>query len=359
MCAVGIDIGWVAVTEHHGSVSVLTSLPVCEVVRETAHTLVFELQTIDRRARREARTLPTQQEAATVRTIFWGGLIPAIADAESALAADARDQLAVEARSMLAPWLLRSTYWSRSLIKPHGYAGDYRMVELMYDLEIAPEADPCAPAVVNVLDSLFRSVHSVQAVWHRRAWFAGLIEAALTDVDRPVRVLDVACGGSRYVRDVIDRRGPTAVHATFLDQDPAAVAHVASWLPAPAHPHARLVCAPIRDLPASIPVAADPADGFDVVIATGVFDYLPDDAAHGLLDHMYAVTRPGGTVAICNFAPADRSRLVKSWLVDWPLIYRTDVELAGLFGIRPDPRVTASPDGGLLYAHALASPRED
>jgi extracellular factor (EF) 3-hydroxypalmitic acid methyl ester biosynthesis protein len=347
------------VIEHQYSESVQTRLPVCDAVRQTAHTFVFELQSIDRRARREARTLPTQQEAATMRTIFWGGLIPAIADAEFALAPDAQDQLALKVRSMLAPWLLRSKYWNRSLVKPHGYAGDYRMVELMYDLETASAADPCAPAVVNVLDSLFRSVHSVHAVWHRRAWFAGLIEAALTDVDRPLRVLDVACGGSRYVRDVIDRRGPTAVHATFLDQDPAAVAHVASWLPTPAHPHARLLCAPIRDLPASIPVAADPADGFDVVIATGVFDYLPDDTARGLLDHMCGLTRPGGAVAICNFAPADRSRLVKSWLVDWPLIYRTDVELAALFGVCADPRVTASPDGGLLYAHALAAAREN
>src|ERR1700743_1910522 len=129
--------------------------PTCtasDTVLDAAATFVLELNQLDRRARRDARTLPTQHELSAVRTLFWDGLIEAIADAERTLASGARDLLADEVRSMLAPWLLRSRYWNRSLVKPHGYPGDYRMLEMMYDLETASMADPCSPAVANVLD---------------------------------------------------------------------------------------------------------------------------------------------------------------------------------------------------------------
>ena len=63
-----------------------------------------------------------------------------------------------------------------------------------------------------------------------------------------------------------------------------------------------------------MPVPSDADDApFDVVISTGLFDYLSAEPARQLLAHMIALTRPGGTVAICNFSPEDASRAVKTW----------------------------------------------
>ena len=164
-------------------------------------------------------------------------------------------------------------------------------------------------------------------------------------------MLDVACGGSRYVRDVIDRHGAAAVDPTFLDQDPAALAFVESWLESCGDGRARLLCAPVRRLTQSLPVPEDrDAAAFDVAIATGLFDYLDREAATDLLAQMTALTRPGGTVAISNFSPADESRVVKDWIADWPLIYRDRAQLAELFGAGLKPALSQSPDGGLLYA---------
>ena len=108
-------------------------------------------------------------------TSSGSGLIPALARLDDELPGDELADTRQRLQSVLNPWLLRSRLWARSWLKPHGFAGDYRMVEWMYELE----HDPCAcadqPAVVNLLDDLFRSVHSVQAVWHRRGWFGRLI----------------------------------------------------------------------------------------------------------------------------------------------------------------------------------------
>jgi extracellular factor (EF) 3-hydroxypalmitic acid methyl ester biosynthesis protein len=93
-------------------------------------------------------------------------------------------------------------------------------------------------------------------------------------------------------------------------------------------------------------------DVFDVVLSTGLFDDLPDPDARALLADLVALTRPGGVTAICNFCPDDGSRLVKDHISDWPLIYRTERDVAALF---PHPGAVAlerSPDGGLIYATA-------
>jgi extracellular factor (EF) 3-hydroxypalmitic acid methyl ester biosynthesis protein len=174
-------------------------------------------------------------------------------------------------RQPIHPWLLRSRFWSRAYLKPQGFAGDYRMVEWMYDLEEDSCDDPTQPAIVNCLDSAMKSVHCVQAVWHRRWWFRVLIEQVQNRLDRPVRVLDIACGGSRYCRDFLDLH-PDRLELTVVDQDPSAIAYVHSWLDSRSRDRHRLLCSPVKSLPELLPVWRE-RGAFDVVISTGLFDY--------------------------------------------------------------------------------------
>jgi extracellular factor (EF) 3-hydroxypalmitic acid methyl ester biosynthesis protein len=309
------------------------------------------LRDLDRRARRQQRTVPTEEERHALHEAFWNRLIPALSHADEQIPASDIAGVRRETQTVLNPWMLRSRLWARCWLKPHGFPGDYRMLEWMYDLE----QDACArsdqPAAVNLLDGLFRSVHSVQAVWHRRAWFAQLI-ARYAQQGAAVRVLDIASGGSRYVRDVVQSLGPRAVVPTFFDQDPAALAFVRSWLPSDAQ--ARFICAPVSRIREAVPLQPESEQApFDVVISTGLFDYLPSDFAGELVEHMVLLTRPGGTVAICNFSPDDASRVVKDWVADWRLVYRTASNLEALFSASITPHLSRSPDGGLLYAHTV------
>jgi SAM-dependent methyltransferase len=309
------------------------------------------LRELDRRARRQRRTVPTEEERHAVHEAFWDRVIPAFSHADEEIPASDLAGVRQDTQAVLNPWMLRSRLWARSWLKPHGFPGDYRMLEWMYDLE----QDACArndqPAAVNLLDGLFRSVHSVQAVWHRRAWFAQLI-ARYAQQGAAVRVLDIASGGSRYVRDAIQSLGPRVVLPTFFDQDPAALAFVRSWLPCDAQ--ARFICAPVSRIREAVPLQTEPGHPpFDVVISTGLFDYLPSDFAGELVEHMVLLTRPGGTVAICNFSPDDASRVVKDWVADWRLVYRSASDLEALFSAGITPQLNRSPDGGLLYAHAV------
>lgn len=65
---------------------------------------------------------------------------------------------------------------------------------------------------------------------------------------------------------------------------------------------------------------------------------------------MCNLARPGGAVAICNFAPEDASRIVKEWVVDWALIYRGACAIRSLVPDGHSVSFDRSPDGGLVYA---------
>jgi SAM-dependent methyltransferase len=329
-----------------------------QIVRLAAQQVVDVLRAIDRKARHAGQTVPTVEERDAVATIFWEA-IRAFAAIDQRVGVAERVRCAAGAREVLQPWLLRSSLWSRSYLKPHGYAGDFRMLEWMYDLESDPCADPTKPAIVNLLDYLYSTVHSVRAVWHRRRWYAARVHelCATTLTNQPVRILDLACGGSRYLRDSIPAGpGRGGVELTFLDQDPAALAFVDGWLPDGVRGSTRLICGPVREVRQLVSGGADGAgSGFDLVISTGLLDYLDDPAAKRLLAEMVRLARPGGLVAVCNFAPADASRIVKDWIVDWPLIYR---DASALRELVPDGHAFAfdhSPDGGLVYALVWAT----
>jgi hypothetical protein len=328
-----------------------------ETVRRYARDIVDLMCAIDRTARRAGRSLPTPAERREAADRFWRA-VRVFATIEQRIRPEERAICAAAVHELLRPWLQRSSYWNRSITKPHGYAGDFRMLEWMYDLERDACADPTKPAVVNILDYLYSTVDSVRAVWHRRRWYARLINSlrANRDSRTPVRILDLACGGSRYLRDVIlGEDAPGWMQPVFVDQDPAALAFVATWLPDHLRNGSRRICGPVQHT-ARLLAERGVDDGFDLVISTGLFDYLDDNAGRRLLADMCGLARPGGLVAVCNFAPEDASRIVKEWVVDWPLVYRDADAIRELAPAGQPVSLERSPDGGLVYALIATAP---
>jgi SAM-dependent methyltransferase len=317
-----------------------------EQVIEAAQGFVRQAEATDRALRRQGDTVPSSETRQTLAASFWA-LVAALDQYEQAGGSDP-EALGRRCRDIVSGWLFRSRYFNRSYHKPHGYAGDFRMVEWMYDLEGNDCADPTQPGIVNCLDHLFSTVHSVQSLWERRRWLLHLLRGEYQRRGGRLRVLDIACGGARYVADFLAAVPDTAdVHFTLVDQDPAALAYcrttsLARWLP-----RLSTHCLPIKRLGETVHQGE-----FDVVLSAGLFDYLDEAPARHLLAHLGAVTAADGVLAITNFHPLDPSRLVKQWLVDWPLVYRDERACLGLF---PDPaqaQVRRSDNGALLYAWA-------
>jgi len=319
-------------------------------LRRLATSLAHEIANVDRQLRREGQTVPSADIKQHVAGRFW-----AFVDQAAQVEAQAGVDLALrtQCRNILAPWLWRSRFFNRSYHKPHGFAGDFRIIEWIYDLESDRCDDPAQPGIVNCLDYVYSTIHAVVSVQQRRRWFTRLLHAERERLDGKLRVLDVACGGARYIRDFLaSGRDVSAVEITLVDQDAAALAFCRTRSLVP-----WLASARIETRPDSMVKLANHLGGrqFDVIISAGLFDYLSDAIARHVLGHMASLLAPGGIVAFSNFHVSDPSRVVKNWFVDWPLIYRDDDACAALLPAalavaseRPDNRALCYATGRAL-----------
>jgi len=301
---------------------------------------------LDRILRRENRCAPTDLEKHTLATAFWDVSDVLAAPPEGGWVADTGDAL----RAALGPWLWRSQVWYRATWKPHGYAGDYRMLERMYDLEGCAFDDRTQPGVLNALDALLATLHCVQGLWHRRAFYRALLTREHTRRGGRLRVLDVACGGARYIRDFLegveagcgDTRG---IHLTLVDQDASALAFCEDHALSPWRERLRTLSLPIQHLPRRLREG-----GYDVVLSTGLYDYLDDPTARALSAHLGGLLAPGGVLAVSNYTPSDPSRHIRAWITDWHLIERDRDRLVRLLPEALEVTTTASPERTLAYA---------
>jgi extracellular factor (EF) 3-hydroxypalmitic acid methyl ester biosynthesis protein len=307
-----------------------------------ATKLNVQLEDLDRRLRKARLTIPPESAYEEVETAFWT-FVEALRQAEFS-GVNSEDIAAC--REIVGRWLFRARIFNRAFHKPHGYAGDFMMVEWMYDLEEDSCAQPHQPGIVNCLDRLGKTVHSIRAVWERRRHYAALLRKEYERRSGALRVLDVATGGARYLRDFLEGASSLpGLSITALDQDSAAIAYCRTRSLVEWAGRVRFIDVPIRQLSSELG-----SDEFDVIISAGLFDYLDDTSARDLLTVLTNCLSPDGVIAISNFHPDDPSRLVKTWLVDWPLIYRTEDDCRRLFprGLRVSTHRSA--DSSLVLA---------
>lgn len=327
---------------------VVASSPVpSETSAAVSAALTFHqrIASLERELRRARVTVPPEHVRREVASLFWE-LLAVLRTAEQE---GISDEEITRCREIVGRWLFRARIFNRAYHKPHGYAGDFVMVEWMYDLESDPCALPHQPGLVNCLDDLAKTVHSIIAVWERRRHLATLLREEHAKRGGAFRVLDVAGGGARYIRDFLQDISPGPdVAVTILDQDSAAIAYCKTQSLRDWPGQVRLVDAPIRDLPRILA-----GDQFDVIISAGLFDYLEDADARRLLTELANRLAPGGILAFTNFHPEDPSRLVKAWLVDWPLIYRDEDAVAGLLPDGMESSTSRSANGSLVFVRAI------
>lgn len=311
-------------------------------------------QNVEREYRRASSTRPQSDLANKLIDAFWA--LMKSADEHSRTLTEielAREKRAL--RAALFPVVGKSRFFSRSLLKPQGYAGDFLIVEWMYDLEGSDCHDPYQSAFVNSLDSVFQTIHSVVSIWERRHWLARLIadecEERLSHQAR-VRVLDIACGGGRYLADALHRVAPELrerIDFVLCDQDPAALSYARSvTFP----PTANVVthCTPIKHLPRVIH-----GSQFDVIVASGLFDYFDRDYSVQMLTLLRQNLSPDGVLAFTNYTPEDASSVAKEWVADWSLILKDEdvvAEIIQASGLTP--QITHSVNRSLVMATGRA-----
>lgn len=247
-------------------------------------------------------------------------------------------------RTALGPVLLPTTMLGFAWCKPHGYAGDYEIIDRHYMSYI------CSDPRLAKWDHYWQSTPAARAVRNRKAYFHELLhQLRATHSGNPLTVLNIASGPARDVFEFCSSNGH---RVTFdcIDSDPNAVAYASTLC-------RRLSSVRFRHENA---LRIRPDRKYNLVWSAGLFDYFSDRTFKMLLRRLFACVAPGGHLVIGNYALAPQHpNLCWLRLVDWQLHHRTVEHLRQLAAecgvVESRIRVGAEPENATLFLHIQAN----
>jgi SAM-dependent methyltransferase len=217
-----------------------------------------------------------------------------------------------------SPFVRRLQEW------PRGYAGDFETVEyLLQQRNRAPVGRFCHFIEQYALGSPIAQQHRNKVDLQARELLAAVGNPKACGVPR---ILLLAAGGSPDLRQVERTVADYPFAVTLLDQDKEALAFSAANLPLIRN-HLTLVCENvIRGL-----ARAAGHGPFDLVLAGGLFDYLPDRVATSLLRQLRSrLLRSGGQLLFTNISRENPYQRWIEYMADWFLIHRSADDLVAL-----------------------------
>lgn len=227
-------------------------------------------------------------------------------------------------------------------IKPHGYAGDYEIIEKIYLEHTSSNPD------LRKWDLYFQLQKAPVAVRNRKEYFLDLLNG-LENVHPPAtrkRILNIASGPARDLFDFFSQNNDSRLIVDNLDFDPLAISY------------AKNLC---KDFLEKIEFFHSNAFDFNttrkyrLIWSAGLFDYLSDRKFIFLLNRISEFLDQDGELVIGNFSLNNPTRAYMEIVGNWRLKHRSPEQLISLAKTcnfkDADIRVGQEPEGINLFLH--------
>lgn len=231
-------------------------------------------------------------------------------------------------RNCAIPLGAKSDIVMHAFTKPRGYAGDYGLLEIIYDNR------PLSSGFGYCIDRRFQADDYARAVRSRMRKMKEILSGFINEArSESFTVLNIACGSCREIREMFEERLVTragSISFTLVDQDQEALEFARKTLAgSPPNLAYDYQCNSIYDYLRE-PARFDGLGGRDLVYTIGLADYLPDDALKRLVSFLYGLLRPGGTLVLAHKDSRNFSPLAADWWCDWTFHLRDEAETMAL-----------------------------
>ena len=230
------------------------------------------------------------------------------------------------AKRELLPYVLLSEAGELFYSKPKGYPGDYGTIEKIYNN---------SPRGINrlgpLLDECFLNLSAAQAVRNRREILAREIAKTVDASDGIANIISLACGPAREVIDAFSlANSKNMMNVTLLDFDAEALAFCKTNFDNRGF-HERIEFLNENLIHLALGRKRLRIASQELAYSVGLIDYFNDDFVVKLLNFIFDILAKEGRVIVGNFHPANPTRAFLDYVLDWPLIHRTEDDMNRLF----------------------------
>lgn len=230
-----------------------------------------------------------------------------------------------EIREYLMPARLlhrRSSFVARAQDWPRGYAGDFETIEYLCD---GRNRVSIGDVIGYCIEDFTLNSSIVQQHRNKIKLQADMMLKCCRS-KRGARVLSIGCGGARDLRLIADQLQDCAAEFVLCDADAEALEL------------ARIELGPLADrctfVHGKVPRVVNRLKAlgkFDLVVAGGLFDYLPDRWIELMVGEIWRhLLNPEGVLFFTNIAAHNPYRVWMEYLADWSLIERTEGDVEEL-----------------------------
>lgn len=199
------------------------------------------------------------------------------------------------------------TFMGHSKLKPYGYAGDYAIIEKIYNQTVCEQYAKW---------DLYSYNHpAAAAVRNRKAYFQQILTNRLSKHQGELRLLNIASGPARDLFELYSSIAPETLHTTCVEYDKRAIAYASALC----ENYLQRISFHNKNI-----FKFNTDEQFDVVWSAGLFDYFDDRTFVTLLGKfIHDWAGPKGEVIIGNFCTSNPSRPYMELFGEWHLNHRS------------------------------------
>ena len=223
---------------------------------------------------------------------------------------------------------LKGTYNEWGFRKPFGYAGDFKIIDDIY------QNNPTTTGFVRLFDNYCMMSAISVAVRNRKEDFKRLLTGFIADkAGYKLRIMNLACGPCRKLKEILSLDSSLYKNVIFdcYDQEEKAIEYAKKLLSG--YPNINF----IRENALRIAFRKDIFQlvdkKYDLIYATGLFDYFSERVGIALVTNLRKLLNPGGMLAVSTMRDkySNPSVHYMEWVADWNLVYRDEEEFKRIF----------------------------
>jgi SAM-dependent methyltransferase len=246
----------------------------------------------------------------------------------------------------VAEYLIQDPFTRWSVEKPRGYSGDAGLLDIYYKHSTADDTVASSTLLGRQIYAYTSEAASSVAGRERRDILARTVDETAGRVEK-AEILAIACGHLREAERSDALAKGKLQRWIGLDQDPVSVATVN-------HDFAGTAVEALQGSVRGILRRAYALGTFDLVYASGLYDYLPRAIGVRLLQRAMELVKPGGEFLFANFSDEITTDGYMETFMDWPLILRSaddmrDIINAALGGSSFEAQVYYGSNRNIVY----------